>query len=85
MPFYPGNPDYTNSPNPYPQQMIGLIPPQYMVPYPFMEGYVIPTYQNSYPYLNQNGQLLHSNYSNNINIPASKANGNESSNSETLK
>lgn len=85
MPFYPPNPDYSNQ-NQYPHQMIGLYPSQLMIPYPFMEGYVpIPNYQNSYPYLNQNGQLLYSNYSNNVNNSAGKSNANGSVNPDASK
>lgn len=85
MPFYHGNPDYSGQ-NHYPHQMIGLYPSQYMIPYPYMESYVpIPNYQNSYPYLNQNGQLLYSNYGNNINNTASKSNANASINPDVAK
>ena len=85
MPFYPGNPDI-NHQNSYPHQMIGLYPSQYMIPYPYMESYVpITNYQNSYPYLNQNGQLLYSNYGNNINDSSSKPNRIESVNPDIPK
>ncbi len=48
--------------------MIGMYPPQYMIPYPFMEGgFIMPNNQNGYPYYNQNGQLLYNYHSNNVN------------------
>ncbi len=75
MPFYHGNPppEFNSQSHYPPHQMIGLYPSQYMMPFPYMEGYVpMPSYQNSYPYLNQNGQLLYSNHGDNNNNPASK-------------
>lgn len=65
MPFYSGNTEFNNQ-NVFPPQMIGLYPPQYMIPYPFMDGgYMMPNYQYGYPYFNQNGQLLYNYHSNN--------------------
>ena len=72
MPFYPppqmGN-EFQNQ-NILPNQMFGVYPPtQYMIPYPFMDpGYVMPNYQNGYPYFNQNGQFFYNVHANNPNV-----------------
>jgi hypothetical protein len=48
--------------------MMGFYQPQYMFPFPFMTdgGYIIPNYQNGYPYYNQSGQFFF-NFNNNPN------------------
>lgn len=72
IPLYQGSLEFSKAGS-FPQQIIGFHPSHYMIPYPFMETpYIKPNYQNSYPYLNQNGQLLYSNFDNNNNQSVNK-------------